>query len=127
MSKKHSQMTMENRAAQFAPFAALEGHDEAIAESERSVQSKITLSTREIKKIIAAATKALKNRSEVSINYYKPLKFKRGGYYDNMEGILDENSDIKNNIVYIKGIKIKIQDIISIRTSFPGQLRTKGS
>ena len=32
-SKRHPQMTMQNRAAQFAPFAALTGHDEAIEET----------------------------------------------------------------------------------------------
>lgn len=30
VSKKHAQMSMEERAAQFAPFAALTGHGEAI-------------------------------------------------------------------------------------------------
>jgi len=32
-SKRHPQMTRLNRAAQFAPFAALTGHDEAIEET----------------------------------------------------------------------------------------------
>lgn len=35
VSKKHPQMSMHDRAAQFAPFAALSGHDEVIAETER--------------------------------------------------------------------------------------------
>lgn len=30
VSRKHPQMSMEERAAQFAPFAALTGHEEAI-------------------------------------------------------------------------------------------------
>lgn len=34
--KNHKRMSMENRAAQFAPFAALTGHEEAIAEAARS-------------------------------------------------------------------------------------------
>jgi len=32
-SKRHAQMSIQNRAAQFAPFAALTGHDEAIEET----------------------------------------------------------------------------------------------
>ena len=32
-SKKHPRMSMKNRAAQFAPFAAMVGHDEMIKES----------------------------------------------------------------------------------------------
>ncbi|MBO7068144.1 MAG: hypothetical protein J6W52_05640 [Bacteroidaceae bacterium] len=35
VSKRHPQMTMWNRAAQFAPFAALSGHDEAIKETAK--------------------------------------------------------------------------------------------
>ncbi|MBQ6190966.1 MAG: hypothetical protein IJK51_01535 [Bacteroidaceae bacterium] len=33
VSKKHPQMSMLQRAAQFAPFAALTGHDKAIEET----------------------------------------------------------------------------------------------
>ena len=33
ISKKHKPMSMYERAAQFAPFAALKGHDEAIADT----------------------------------------------------------------------------------------------
>ena len=36
VSKKHTQMSMMQRAAQFAPFAALSGHAEAIAETEKN-------------------------------------------------------------------------------------------
>ena len=35
VSKKHPQMTMHQRAAQFAPFAALTGHDKAIEETAK--------------------------------------------------------------------------------------------
>ena len=34
-SRKHPQMSMYQRAAQFAPFAALNGHNEAIEETAR--------------------------------------------------------------------------------------------
>jgi len=37
VSKKHPQMSMSQRAAQFAPFAALTGHDKAIEETAKSV------------------------------------------------------------------------------------------
>ena len=35
VSKRHPQMSMMNRAAQFAPFAALTGHSDAIQETVR--------------------------------------------------------------------------------------------
>ena len=37
VSKKHPPMPLENRAAQFAPFAALTGYDKAIDEVKRQI------------------------------------------------------------------------------------------
>ena len=37
VSKKHAPMSIEDRAAQFAPFAALTGHGEAIRNTARTV------------------------------------------------------------------------------------------
>ena len=37
VSTKHPRMSMEDRAAQFAPFAALTGHGDAIRETAREV------------------------------------------------------------------------------------------
>lgn len=45
VSGKRPRMSMENRAAQFAPFAALNGHDEAIAETAREVNSLESVTT----------------------------------------------------------------------------------
>ena len=39
VSKRHPQMSMWNRAAQFAPFAALTGYEESIHESAKEYES----------------------------------------------------------------------------------------
>lgn len=44
VSKKHPQMTMQQRAAQFAPFAALAGHDKAIEDTAWQHEMNIDLS-----------------------------------------------------------------------------------
>ena len=41
VSKEHPQMSMYMRAAQFAPFAALTGHDSAIEETAKAFQIEI--------------------------------------------------------------------------------------
>lgn len=41
ISKKHAQMPVLDRAAQFAPFAALTGHDAAIKETAKLAQQKM--------------------------------------------------------------------------------------
>ena len=43
ISKTHKQMSMQNRAAQFAPFAALTGYEEAVKETARFTEQKIEL------------------------------------------------------------------------------------
>lgn len=40
VSKKHPQMPLLDRAAQFSPFAALSGYDAAIKETERLAQER---------------------------------------------------------------------------------------
>lgn len=40
VSKKHPQMSLEARSAQFAPFAALVGYDEKIKETEKIVNER---------------------------------------------------------------------------------------
>lgn len=40
VSRKHPQMSMYQRAAQFAPFAALTGHEQAIEETARRNEEK---------------------------------------------------------------------------------------
>lgn len=39
VSKRHPQMSMWNRAAQFAPFAALSGYDDAIKDTAKDNES----------------------------------------------------------------------------------------
>ena len=41
--KHHPRMSMWNRAAQFAPFAALTGYDDAIKESARLVENQTNM------------------------------------------------------------------------------------
>ena len=40
VSAKHPQMAREDRAAQFSPFAALTGYDDAISETQRLTETK---------------------------------------------------------------------------------------
>lgn len=48
-SASRKPMSLYNRAAQFAPFSALSGHDEAIAETARLTSAQIESSADELK------------------------------------------------------------------------------
>lgn len=59
--KYHTRMPMESRAAQFAPFAALTGYEEAVEEAHRLTDHKPELSEEEKEALDRSLQKALDN------------------------------------------------------------------
>ena len=116
-SKKHIPMTIENRAAQFAPFSALTGYNEAVRETARITDGKKILSEG-IKEIINEKLNYIKNNikriDEVTITYFLKDKKKSGGKYVNVTGIV-KKIDINNLLVYMRnGEEISFDDISNI-------------
>lgn len=75
VSKKHPQMSIYNRAAQFAPFAALSGHGEAIAETARLTEGKIELDDYEKLKLdekLYILQERIAEVPTVCITYFRP-------------------------------------------------------
>ncbi|MDE5608084.1 MAG: hypothetical protein K2I64_04025 [Muribaculaceae bacterium] len=81
-------MTMENRAAQFAPFAALTGHDAAIAETARITSSPLDLSSDQCRTLSRRLAYALSfdDRPVIAITYFRPDSRKSGGAYVTVTG-----------------------------------------
>lgn len=59
VSKNRRPMPMENRAAQFAPFAALVGYDDAISEATRLTDARTMLSSDEMEELSQCLNQAL--------------------------------------------------------------------
>ncbi len=82
--KKRPQMSMTDRAAQFSPFAALTGYDDALIEIGRQTQSKTEL-TEDVKYGLDLKQKLLidliSSMPEVTITYFVPDRYKSGGQY----------------------------------------------
>lgn len=112
-SKFRTPMSMENRAAQFAPFAALSGHEEAISETARLTDRKIELTDSEKIKISGIIQQAYNNGSLLRITYFCEDKFKRGGTYKSIRGRISVIDDIEHVLIFKGGEKIKISAIIS--------------
>ena len=108
------------RSAQFAPFAALTGHDEAIEETARLTDSKVELD--EYQKAELNDKIQLINNSdadeEVSITYFVPDKKKSGGAYITKRGIVLKVREYEKDIVMDDGTEIPIDDIIEINGEF---------
>ena len=81
-SAKHPRMTMQNRAAQFAPFAALKGYEEAIGETARFTDAPPLLSD-DAKERIDRRLRLLEERAAehptVTVTFFRPDEIKSGG------------------------------------------------
>lgn len=78
---QHTPMSMENRAAQFAPFAALNGHDEAISEMARLTVARPEMTTEEAEKFCKRLQllAALSDAPQIRYRFYVEDSRKKGG------------------------------------------------
>ena len=114
---KRQPMPVSDRAAQFAPFAALSGHEEAIEETARLTEEKITLDETEIARInetLYEISQHLPERRNVSITYFKPDIHKSGGAYLTDVGTIKKLDEMEKVIVMDSGMKISMEQIIEI-------------
>lgn len=112
VSDYHKPMPMAHRAAQFAPFAALSGHDDAIAETIRLTESFKELSEDEKNLLSRKLNYALENHSAVEITYFVTDKTKSGGFYSRVSGRIKKWDEYDNTLVLKEGNIIRI-DLIS--------------
>lgn len=116
-SKTRKPMSLYNRAAQFAPFAALTGYDDAIKETARLTEERIELSD-ELKNMLNQKIKLIieniKLQPEVAITYYVPDNKKSGGVYKTISGNVKRIDEVEKCIIFTNKLKIFFSDIISI-------------
>ena len=117
ISKKHPQMSLEARAAQFAPFAALTGYDDAVKETARLTNERIDLDE-EAKMMLDAKLQVIREQlSEkplVTITYFVPDAKKNGGKYITTAGNVKKIDDYKHLIILDNSLEIPINEIIDI-------------
>lgn len=111
---KYPKMSMSDRTAQFAPFAALTGHKEAILEQQRITQTKRILSNEEKLEINEKIIELMNLKSKCRIAYFEKDKTKSGGQY--MESVLSfKRMDELNKTLFFKeNMQIQIEDIVDI-------------
>ena len=86
VSKKHPPMPMIKRAAQFAPFAALTGYDDAVEETARLTDEMVVLTEERLEELNRMIHLAIKERCMVRIQYFEPDKKKTGGCFRELAG-----------------------------------------
>lgn len=118
VSKVHPQMSMMNRAAQFAPFAALTGHAAAIEETARLTDEQMELAEEDSDALNQKMTylrEVINEHPTITITYFEPDKKKAGGMYKSIEGQLKNIDDYDQSIVLKSGDVIFLKSILDIQ------------
>ena len=110
-------MSMLDRAAQFAPFAALTGYEAVVAEAARLTDDRLELSE-DMKIILNDKMQMIVDNLDkepfVTVRYFVPDKRKAGGAYVEVSGIVKEIDEYERCIVMTDGIKIPIEQVRAI-------------
>lgn len=117
VSKKHPQMSMQDRAAQFSPFAALTGYDAAVEETARLTDRRIELDEYEAQHLdeqIQKIVEQLQEHPEVSITYFLPDARKDGGEYITVTGSVKKIENYERRIILTDGTSIPICEVIAM-------------
>ena len=117
-SKKRPPMLNSHRAAQFAPFAALTGHDMAVKEVARLTVDKVELDESSITRLnekIQLLKEHLLNQPMVTITYFQHDEKKSGGAYVTTNGYVKKIDDYHNILEMRQGTLISFSDILDIQ------------
>lgn len=115
--KHHTPMSLESRAAQFAPFAALVGYDEEIGEAARSTDGREELSEDAIDALNQAFQKLLEHEEErplVTVTYFQPDAKKDGGRYMTYTGNFRFYDAEKRVMKFVDGMVIGVGQVCRI-------------
>ena len=116
-SAKHPRMPLSDRAAQFAPFAALSGHSAALVETARLTDQRMELDEYEMARVDAELQhlqELLPGRPTASITYFVPDERKNGGSYQTVIGSV-KRIDAVNGVIQMADRQcIPIADVFSI-------------
>ncbi len=119
--KNHKRMTMESRAAQFSPFAALTGYSESVKETSRVTKEKIILSEDMKSKLnmkLQMIEEHIKELPEINVLYFVKDKKKTGGEYKEYNGKVRRIDIVEKKILFVDKTVIPIYDILNIKADF---------
>lgn len=115
-TKNREHMSRLNRAAQFAPFAALTGYAAAVSETGRLTEKKRELSSDEIAILERRINFLIENgiNEKIKIKYFKKDERKSGGKYLEIEDKFKKFDDINLILTLESGLRINFRDLYYI-------------
>ena len=116
-SRKHQRMSLHNRAAQFAPFAALSGYEEMIGETARLTdrrkgpdEKNLWLLDQQIHALMAQA----QDHPEITLVVFEPDEKKEGGAYRTIRGQVRRIDDVNREIIFVDRSVVRMERICMI-------------
>lgn len=115
--KRHPRMAADARAAQFAPFAALAGYDDAVKETARETDPRTERgadSLNALDRKLEWLRKHLQEKPLIGVRYFLPDDKKDGGSYLNYSGRVKKIDESMAQMVFCDGTRISLQAIFAI-------------
>ena len=117
VSKTRKPMSLYNRAAQFAPFAALTGYADSIKETARLTEQRIELSD-EFKNILnqklQILNKNINSHPKVTITYFELDNKKSGGVYKTISGNIKRIDEYNKKLIFLDKNELRFNEIHDI-------------
>ena len=123
-SPKRQPMPLHDRAAQFAPFAALTGYDAAISETARLTDRRVEPDDETIQRLncqIHLLSERIAEKPAAAVTYFIPDGRKEGGRYVTVYGRVRRVDSFDETLCLTDGRKIRMTDIIEIRLTGNGE------
>ena len=118
ISATRPHMPVRDRAAQFMPFRALTGYEDAVQEAARLTDEKPVLSDDE-KALLNSRLQPLADGSmtgkEVTLTWFRPDERKPGGAYVTDSGTVKRIDRCERLVILTDGRQILIDDILEIQ------------
>ncbi len=117
ISRRRPSMPRIGRAAQFAPFAALSGYDDAVEETARLTDRLIEQDEESLALMnekLHALLDAVKDQPEITITCFEPDEKKAGGSYQRITGRIRRIDEINRQIILTDRTTIPMDSIFEI-------------
>lgn len=126
-SKKHPRMSMEERAAQFSPFAALTGFGGVIQEAGRLTDRRVELGESdraELERTLNFLDSQEEEHPLVQVTYFLPDERKEGGSYVTVTGRLKRIDQVED-VLLVGSYRIPIEELREV--CLPNEKTPSGS
>ena len=114
---QHTRMPVRDRAAQFAPFAALTGFGAVLKETERITEKRIELDEYEKEKLnenLRLLLEKQESRPEITVTFFVPDEKKDGGAYRTISGHIKRVDEESHCLILEEGERILLEDIFDL-------------